>query len=150
MRLRMLAILLFRCSLYLYLQNELPTLLPEASLRRLQGLIHLKLRIMQLDDDILYMDSLDIPLARAAPHLSHLDLGGNGFVSIPPAIAGLQRLQHLDLSENPLQLGASCLEVVKSLPQLRSLNLRQARMRAWDDGWVASVFRNFPNLDVQI
>ena len=103
------------------------------------------------------------------PHLTHLDLGGNGFIQIPSAIGGLTGLEVLRLSDCPLQLLRPSRMVLKSLPELRVLDMRKegdcgshipcyshqpaslAAMRAQESAlvkWIAGVRRYFPDLDV--
>ena len=97
-------------------------MIPESVLRGIRGLVHLTLRLETTDT---YPSPLQIHFARATPYLTHLDLSGNGFRSFPQAIAGLARLQHLDISQNSLQIRQACLDIVMSLPRLCVLDVRK-------------------------
>ncbi len=67
-------------------------LLPEASLKQVKGLVHLRICLGDSFDD------LTTSRALSTPSLTHLDLGCNGFTCLPPALARLTELVHLDLS----------------------------------------------------
>ena len=113
------------------MQADLPPPPSEAALQQLTGLEHLALRVMFREGGI----RLEVPLAKTNPYLTHLDLSENGFGSIPTTIVGLERLQCLNISKGPLQLGYQCLAVLTSLPKLRTLDLRK---QEWSEGYVLS------------
>ena len=106
------------------MQADLPYPLPEAALQQLTGLVHLSLRGFGKR----YDGQFPVPLARATPYLTHLDLRENRFGSIPTAIMGLERLEYLNISKCPLQLGQQCLAVLVSLPKLRTLEMRKEEL----------------------
>ena len=106
------------------MQADLPYLLPEAALRRLTGLVHLALRGFESESG----QQFPLHLARATPHLTHLDLSENGFHSIPTVIMGLERLQCLKISRCPLRIWEQCTAVLTSLSKLRTLEMRK-------EGW---------------
>ena len=143
------------------MQADLPYLLPEAALHRLTGLVHLALRGFLEGRG----GDLEVPLARITPYLTHLDLSENGFSSIPSAVVGLERLQHLNLSMCPLQLRQQRLGILTSLSKLRTLELRkegwyQGSGHSSDSGYhtwdrksrelVNILLEKLPELDVQI
>ena len=143
------------------LQADLLSMMPENSLRDIRGLVHLTLRLKTRYHH--HPSQLEIPLARATPYLTHLDLSGNGFDSIPTAIMGLERLQHLDISQNPLQIRQACLDSVMSLPKLCILVMRkeddeqpypfQPWLHPWDTdslNSIASIRSMLPRLNVQL
>ena len=111
------------------MQADIPFLLPEAALRRLTGLVHLALRLER--PDIISPSHLEVPLASITPFLTYLDLSESGFHSIPTAVMGLERLQHLKICKCPLELGQDCLAILMSLPMLRTLELRKVE---WSKG----------------
>ena len=139
-------------------------MISETTLRGARGLVHLTLQIKHF---VTRNDTppcqLEIPLARAAPYLTHLDLSCSHFVNLPLAISGLASLQHLDMSYNPLQLQQACLEVVMSLPCLRVLEMRKeerdsfSSLTPWSHLWdthsmelIASIRELLPDLNVQL
>ena len=159
---------------------------PYATLRGLRNLKHLTLRLIRkMADEYREVEpclnkwNLPAPLDRlavVAPHLTRLDLGGNGFIQIPPATAGLTGLEVLLLSACPLQLLTSSREVLNLLPRLRVLDLRQDMYLMQEEGreahipcvswwsadspeemdarhdnlvkWIAGVRKHFPALSV--
>lgn len=142
------------------MQADLPYMLPEAALSSITSLLHLTLRFRRKDS---LRCELKFPLARATPHLTYLNLSENSYGGIPIAARGLEMLQCLDLSNNPLRLRMRCLETVETIPKLRTLDLRKEKMRKEQSslsqrhGWdsrsmklMKSFCEKLPELDVLV
>ncbi|UNM21227.1 hypothetical protein K0P33_07160 [Pseudomonas sp. ArH3a] len=65
----------------------------------------------------------DSPFLCNFPNLRSLDITGKRLVSLPEAVAGLRRLTHLGLAENPIRWSTQHLEQLKQLNHLRVLIL---------------------------
>ncbi len=71
-----------------------------------------------------------LPQGRYLASLKVLDLEGNSFRCIPPALAAAAQLTHLDLSCNhDLQIGFPDVEVLEQLPRLHILDLSKVSAR---------------------
>ena len=122
-------------------------LLTYAALENLCALVHLK-----LDIGIFY-DYLEPSLVKSTPQLTYLDLSGNGFKKIPSAITKLTNLRSLILADTPLQLGKSCLETMKVLTHLQTLDLRKgisSDSRKLDHDWNAESLELLWKVDEQL
>ena len=109
---------------FLITQADLHSLLPEAALRRITGLVHLAVKFTAIGVTPLI---LEVPLARTTPYLTYRDLSENNFGSIPDAIMGLERLECLKICKCRLQLRQQDLAVLLSLSKLRALEMRKEK-----------------------
>jgi Leucine-rich repeat (LRR) protein len=97
-------------------QNNLSTLLPEAALQEVHGLVNFKL---SLNSGLTHLEATVI---EALPKLTRLDLSCNSLRRIPPTITGLSSLEVLNLSRNAsLKVSKGCTRVLDSMPALRKV-----------------------------
>ena len=75
------------------------------------------------------MDFSEFParLAGVLGSLSYLDLAGNEFATLPPALKLLSNLRQLELPRNaPLQLKARDADTLAALPHLHTINVSKS------------------------
>lgn len=76
-----------------------------------------------------------LPKGRYLAGLKVLDLEGNSFRCIPPALAAARQLTHLDLSCNQdLQVGPPDVAILGQMPRLHILDLSKVSERLPHDG----------------
>ncbi|BDA45432.1 probable leucine-rich repeat protein soc-2 [Coccomyxa sp. Obi] len=82
-----------------------------------------------------YCGLQSLPKGRYLASLKVLDLEGNSFRCIPPALAAAAQLTHLDLSCNhDLQIGFPDVQVLEQLPRLHILDLSKISERLPHEG----------------
>jgi len=134
-------------------QDDLETLLPEVALKDIHGLVSFKLGLsdgLSLEEPV--DDAFrDLWLLRSMPHLTKLDLGGNSLPVLPPALTNLTVLEELNLGNNRvLKLSEECMEVLKSLPQLRKVTVDSPVWSAATSRPLPGIAAMSSNLEVEL